>query len=159
MSRRQIVILLAVLLLVFAALMAVRLGPRMTDEPDSIPTVATQSIDPQPAPSYDATLSIDSDRWPNVTNHIVEAIADGYSSICTLERDDAEERREFAIGSYPTAPGMDRDEYPFATCEEGGTGASVELVPSTENRSMGGWYGNEIEQYSDGTQLLVMVIE
>ena len=40
--------------------------------------------------------------------------------------------------------GFDRDEFPYATTKEGGKGAAVNYVPSSENRSHGANLGSFI---------------
>lgn len=117
------------------------------------PPVPTTTTKPVPA----KTLTFSLARYPNVADHIRDAIADGESAVCTLDRDGADDRRADAVVGHATAKGKDRDEYPFAICTEGGTGADIRLVPSGENRSAGAWMGNKLERWPDGTRVLVVV--
>jgi hypothetical protein len=96
-------------------------------------------------------LTIDSSRWPNISQHTVNAQLAGRSITCTIDRPGAAARRATALRNVPTRSGFDRDEYPPAVCREGGQGADVWLVPSSENRSEGAWLESQIHPYSDGT--------
>jgi uncharacterized protein YuzB (UPF0349 family) len=49
------------------------------------------------------------------------------------------------------------DEYPFASTEEGGTGAILRCVDSTENSSEGGQLGNFYKTINDGDQFDIFV--
>lgn len=75
---------------------------------------------------------------PQAAQHIADAQADGKPSTLTLDRPGTAARRSASLAGIATAPGMDRDEYPPATFAEGGAGASVRLIPSSDNRSAGG---------------------
>jgi hypothetical protein len=65
-----------------------------------------------------------------------------------------EQRREESFAGIPAKTGYDRDEWPMAMCEEGGAGASVRYVTPSDNRGAGGWVGNQLENYPDGTRVL-----
>ncbi|MGG5833090.1 hypothetical protein ACQ4LK_24085, partial [Bacillus pumilus] len=54
--------------------------------------------------------------------HIEEAIDEGHSSVCTIDRKHSDEQREQSLHGIPTKRGYDRDEWPMAMCKEGGTG-------------------------------------
>lgn len=120
-------------------------------------TTAPTASKPAAKPIAARTLAFSLARYPNVADHIRDAIKAGESSVCTLDREGADERRDAAVKGHAAAKGMDRDEYPFAVCLEGGKGADVRLVPSGENRSAGAWMGNKLEQLPDGTRVLVVV--
>lgn len=102
-------------------------------------------------------LTIDSARWPNISKHTVDAQLAGKSIVCTLDRPGAATRRTEALRNVPTRPEFDRDEYPPAVCREGGHGADVQYVPSSENRSEGAWLGSQLAIYSDGTIIEIKV--
>jgi hypothetical protein len=51
----------------------------------------------------------------------------------------------------PTKKGYDRDEWPMAMCEEGGTGANVKYISPSDNRGAGSWVSNQLDKYPDGT--------
>lgn len=108
--------------------------------------------------AYDVIIEFPADRYPQTAAHIVDAIENGWSAICTIDRDGAEERRNAALAYMPTRHGYDRDEWPMAMCEEGGAGASVAYVESSDNRGAGAWVGNQLEPYPDGTRVLFKVV-
>jgi hypothetical protein len=53
------------------------------------------------------------------------------------------------LRGIPTKPGYDRDEYPPAMSDEGGTRADVRYVLSAENRSAGSVMRNQLAPYCD----------
>lgn len=106
---------------------------------------------------YDATLTFPVDRYPQTAAHIKSAIKAGESAICTIDRDGADENRDESLAGIPTKDGYDRDEWPMAMCAEGGAGADVEYVPSSDNRGSGSWVGNALEDYPDGTRVLFVL--
>lgn len=99
------------------------------------------------------TLEFPADRYPKTAAHIRNAIDKGESAVCTIDRDGAEENREDSLRGIPTKKGFDRDEWPMAMCEEGGTGADIQYIPPSDNRGAGSWVGNALEDYPDGTQV------
>lgn len=103
--------------------------------------------------SYDEVLHFPTERYPLTADHISDAIAAGHPSVCTIDRDGADANRRESLAGIPTKSGYDRDEWPMAVCEEGGAGASVRYVPSSDNRGSGAWVGNAIEDFSDGTRV------
>lgn len=109
------------------------------------------------AENYDAILEFPADRFPTVAAHIASAILAGKSSVCTIDRDGADQRREASLAGIPTRDGYDRDEWPMAVCAEGGAGASVTYIDPTENRGAGSWVGNSLEKYPDGTRVKFVV--
>ncbi|ANF96469.1 NucA/NucB deoxyribonuclease domain-containing protein [Paenibacillus bovis] len=109
------------------------------------------------AAAYDYTLNFPSDRYPETADHIRDAIADGHSDVCTIDRTGADERREDSLRGVPTKSGYDRDEWPMAMCLEGGTGADIRYVIPSDNRGAGSWVGNRLENYPDGTKVKFIV--
>ncbi|MEJ8304291.1 NucA/NucB deoxyribonuclease domain-containing protein [Saccharibacillus sacchari] len=99
------------------------------------------------------TLEFPVDRYPKTAAHIQNAISKGESAVCTIDRDGAKENREESLRGIPTKKGLDRDEWPMAMCEEGGTGADIEYILPSDNRGAGSWVGNALENYPDGTQV------
>ncbi|MFP3876041.1 NucA/NucB deoxyribonuclease domain-containing protein [Bacillus paralicheniformis] len=106
---------------------------------------------------YDEVLIFPSDRYPETGAHIRKAIKKGHSKICTIDRDGADERRKESLKDVPSKSGYDRDEWPMAMCEEGGTGASVEYISPSDNRGAGSWVGNQVSDYPDGTKILFKI--
>ncbi|KAB8139243.1 hypothetical protein F9U64_01060 [Gracilibacillus oryzae] len=107
--------------------------------------------------TYDVTLHFPVSEYPETAAHIEEAIANGESAICTIDRNGADENRNDSLAGIPTRDGYDRDEFPMAMCEEGGEGASVKYVEPSDNRGAGAWVGNQLEQYPDGTRVLFVL--
>jgi hypothetical protein len=77
--------------------------------------------------------------------------------VCTIERDGADERREESLAPYPPISGYDRDEWPMAMCLEGGAGADVRYISPSDNRGVGAWVSNQLEDYPDGTRVKFIV--
>lgn len=101
-------------------------------------------------------LEFPADRYPETAKHIQDAIANGESATCTINRDQAEENRSKSLKGIPTKKGYDRDEWPMAMCEEGGEGANIEYITPSDNRGAGSWVGNQLEDYADGTRVEFM---
>lgn len=118
-----------------------------------ISTATTKST----AENYDVILEFPADKYPTVAAHIASAILAGESAVCTIDRAGADQRREASLAGIPTRDGYDRDEWPMAMCEEGGSGASVAYIDPTENRGAGSWVGNSLEKYPDGTRVKFVV--
>lgn len=73
---------------------------------------------------------------PNIYKHTLSSFLKGYPQILHYDADKERRkiRRKEATSNYPTIPGKDRDEYPYASTFEGGKGANIAYVPSAENR-------------------------
>lgn len=106
---------------------------------------------------YDYELVFPSDQYPETALHIHGAIAQGYSSICTIDRKGAESNRKLSLAGIDTRAGYDRDEWPMAMCEEGGKGASVAYIDSSDNRGAGSWVGHQLSEYPNGAKVLFIV--
>ncbi|MBW5468513.1 DNA-entry nuclease [Brevibacillus formosus] len=105
----------------------------------------------------DHTIVFPSDRYPQTAKHIKEAIASGKSAICTIDRNGADENRQESLKGIPTKKGFDRDEWPMAMCAEGGTGAHIQYISPSDNRGAGSWISNQLEEFSDGTKVEILV--
>lgn len=103
--------------------------------------------------NHDTVIYFPANRYPQTAEHIQKAIAKGESDICTIDRNGAEERRDESLKGIPTKKGYDRDEWPMAVCMEGGKGADIEYVKPKDNRGAGGWIGNRLEGFPDGTKV------
>ena len=132
------------------------LGAQITWD-GSTQTVGITTDGAPAAEKYDAVLEFPADRFPTVAAHIASAILAGESAVCTIDRAGADQRREASLAGIPTRDGYDRDEWPMAMCEEGGSGASVAYIDPTENRGAGSWVGNALEKYPDGTRVKFIV--
>jgi hypothetical protein len=106
---------------------------------------------------YDAVLEFPADVYPQTGAHIAAAIMAGESAICTIDRKGAEQRRQASLAGIPTLEGYDRDEWPMAMCAEGGKGAHIAYVESSDNRGAGAFVGNALEQYQDGARVKFVI--
>ena len=98
----------------------------------------------------EAVVTIDASRAPQAAQHVRDAQAAGHPSVLTLDRPGTTERRAEALRGIPIAPGLDRDEYPPATFEEGGLGASVRHIPKSDNCSAGAQMAQQLSGLPDG---------
>ncbi|MDY8094187.1 NucA/NucB deoxyribonuclease domain-containing protein [Paenibacillus polymyxa] len=103
------------------------------------------------------TLEFPSSRHPETGAHIRDAIAAGYSAVCTIDRDGAEENRKESLKGYPTKKGYDRDEWPMAMCAEGGAGADIRYITPSDNRGAGSWVSHQLDKYADETKVRFIV--
>lgn len=106
---------------------------------------------------YDYELLFPSEKYPETALHIYGAIEQGHSNICTIDRAGAEANRKLSLAGIDTKKGYDRDEWPMAMCQEGGEGASVAYVASSDNRGAGSWVGHQLSDYPDGAKVLFVV--
>ena len=121
-----------------------------------------QSSEPTPRSSCrrirrTVVVRLDDDRWPLTTDHILDAIRSGERRILHLDRRNAERHRAEATRGIPTRRGFDRDEYPPAFSREGGRGADVRYVRSSDRRGAGASLGNQLRRYCNGQRFRVRV--
>ncbi len=107
--------------------------------------------------NYDVVLNFPASKYPETAAHIKNAIENGESPICTVDRDGADDNRDESLKGIPTKEGYDRDEFPMAMCAEGGEGADIAYVESSDNRGSGSWVGNQLEDYPNGTRVLFVI--
>ncbi|ODP26190.1 DNA-entry nuclease [Paenibacillus nuruki] len=93
-------------------------------------------------------------RYPETVQHMKEAIENGQPSICTIDRDGADRRRENSLRNTPIKKGFDRDEFPPAVCVEGGHGADIKYVHPSDNRGSGAWLGRRIQDYPGHSNII-----
>ncbi|MES5853284.1 DNA-entry nuclease [Bacillus cereus group sp. MG68] len=103
--------------------------------------------------TYDQVLEFPKGRYPETGKHITDAIKEGHSEVCTIDRGGAADRRKLSLAPYPSKKGYDRDEWPMAMCKEGGKGAHIEYISPADNRGAGSWVGNKLDKYPDGTRV------
>ena len=80
-------------------------------------------------------------KYPNIADHVRDAIRSGQPVILHIDRRHAEAHRAASTDDLPTKRGYDRDEYPPAMSREGGESADVRHVKSSENRAAGASMG------------------
>ncbi|HHP1114320.1 DNA-entry nuclease [Bacillus cereus group sp. MYBK163-2] len=103
--------------------------------------------------TYDQVLEFPKERYPETGKHITDAIKEGHSEVCTIDRGGAADRRKLSLAPYSSKKGYDRDEWPMAMCKEGGKGAHIEYISPADNRGAGSWVGNKLDKYPDGTRV------
>ncbi|MDM5235706.1 DNA-entry nuclease [Bacillus cereus] len=103
--------------------------------------------------TYDQVLEFPKERYPETGKHITNAIKEGHSEVCTIDRGGAADRRKLSLAPYRSKKGYDRDEWPMAMCKEGGKGAHIEYISPADNRGAGSWVGNKLDKYPDGTRV------
>ncbi|MGE6619298.1 NucA/NucB deoxyribonuclease domain-containing protein [Bacillus thuringiensis] len=102
-------------------------------------------------------LEFPSSRYPQTGAHIKEAIEQGKTDICTIDRKGVADRRKQSLANVPTKKGLDRDEFPMAICLEGGKGAHIKYINPSDNRGAGSFVGNKLEKFKDGTKVRIFV--
>ncbi|PDY47461.1 NucA/NucB deoxyribonuclease domain-containing protein [Bacillus pseudomycoides] len=102
-------------------------------------------------------IEFPSNKYPETASHIKDAIANGKTDICTIDRKGAAERRKQSLANVPTKKGYDRDEYPLAMCKEGGAGANIKYIKPSDNRGAGSYIGNKVEELPDGAKFKIVV--
>ena len=88
-------------------------------------------------------------RYPETTDHFMDAIDAGHAALLHIDRENADLHREQSLANFPPRSGYDRDEYPPAMSEEGGYGADVRYIDPSDNRGAGSVMGNALEDYCE----------
>lgn len=52
--------------------------------------------------AYDQVLEFPKDRYPETGKHITDAIKEGHSEVCTIDRGGAADRRKLSLAPYPS---------------------------------------------------------
>src|SRR5262249_1086176 len=99
----------------------------------------------------DTTYTFSRSKNPEAAGHVEAAQAKGSAVVLTIDRTGTKGRRRDSLRGIATAAGKDRDEYPPAMFKEGGLGASVTLIDSSDNRSAGAAMGAALRQYPNDT--------
>ena len=89
-------------------------------------------------------------KYPNITDHVRDAIRSGQPVILHIDRRHADAHRAESTDDLPTKRGYDRDEYPPAMSREGGESADVRHVKSSENRAAGASMGGQLRGFCNG---------
>ncbi|WP_422773325.1 putative T7SS-secreted protein [Plantactinospora sp. WMMC1484] len=120
---------------------------------------------------YVKEIPINSSRHPESAQHILDAQSgqiwrgdrvvqgDPKPSILTIDRAGADANRADSLrGVEPRGrDGLDRDEYPPAMFAEGGEGASVKYIDSSDNTGAGASMGNRLRGLPDGAMIKITV--
>ena len=120
---------------------------------DDKPLPADQSgVASEPTPVY-----IDPNQCPQSAKHAENAQVQGKPNVLTIDRSRAEARRRAALRGIHSKPHSDRDEYPPAVAEEGGSGASVRHIKPSDNRGLGASMRGQVQGLRDGEKFRVIV--
>lgn len=95
-------------------------------------------------------ISLPRSKYPATIAHVEQAIAEGQPSVLHIARNKAKSNRAKSLSGIPTKDGFDRDEWPMAMTEEGGSGAHVAYVPSSDNQGAGSSVGGQLGAYCNG---------
>jgi hypothetical protein len=107
-------------------------------------------------------IGFSSTKYPNIKEHFDRGVKAGWPQILVVNRRGTEGRRDRLLEGYETRDGYDRDEYPPAVGRGAGRKAlmrgtkpvgwraTVEYVPSSENRSHGSTMGAKLRRFCDG---------
>lgn len=101
---------------------------------------------------------IDSQKYPESAEHIKAAVREGHPAMLTLNRSMADENRRQSLAGIPERSYADRDEYPPASFSEGGQGAHVAYINSSDNRGSGSSFRWQLSGVPDGTRVRFRVI-
>ncbi|MCE0829060.1 NucA/NucB deoxyribonuclease domain-containing protein [Buttiauxella sp. A2-C2_NF] len=100
-------------------------------------------------------ITINRDKYPESSKHIEDAQAAGQPTVLTIDRSGAAQRRRDSLKDTSPVKGMDRDEYPPAMFNEGGTGSSVRPIKPSDNRGAGSCIGAQCRNLPDGTSVII----
>ncbi|MGV4413592.1 DUF6443 domain-containing protein [Chryseobacterium sp. T1] len=117
---------------------------------------------------YNSTGSVNVNKFhfvyqsvtPSIYQHTLNSFRIGKPEVLHYDNDKSRQaqRRKESTGTIPTKPGMQRDEYPYASTFEGGKGANVAYVPSRENSSQGGSLGALYKTMTQGEAFMVIPV-
>lgn len=96
-------------------------------------------------------------RHPEAAQHVEDAQDAGHPSYLTIDRAGASQRRGESMRGNPSVSGKDRDEYPPAMFEEGGSGSSVRAIDPSDNRGAGSSIRHQCSGLSDGELVHIVV--
>src|SRR5206468_75467 len=97
-------------------------------------------------------IVIDKEKYPEAAKHI----EDNGPVIGRIDRKGADKRRRASLKGKKTKKGKDRDEVPPAILDTGGSGSSVRLIDSSDNRGAGSSMGHQMSDLPNGT--LVQIV-
>lgn len=100
-------------------------------------------------------VNLDDQKNDDTIAHARVAVIAGQPRILHIDRPSADAHRKASLRGIPRKHGFDRDEYPPAASREGGTGADVKLVPSSDNRSAGSRMKIQLQPYCDGQAFIL----
>jgi len=119
------------------------------------PEVGGQACQTGPKDPAGVYVNLDNVKNAEAIDHVRDAVAKGQPRILHWDPADSDARRKASLRGVATAPGKDRDEYPPAASAEGGTGADVRLISSSDNRSAGSRMNAQMSVYCAGTRFVL----
>lgn len=120
--------------------------------------VSTNDVNVFSGYSNYTVVIIDSQKYPESAEHIKVAVREGHPAMLTLNRSGADENRRQSLAGIPERSYADRDEYPPASFSEGGQGAHVAYIDSSDNRGSGSSFRWQLSGVPDGTRVRFRVI-
>jgi hypothetical protein len=90
-----------------------------------------------------------------IIDHVMDARRKGHPRTLHIARDQEKANRRASLKGIATRTGFDRDEYPPAMTDEGGKGADVRYIKSSENRSAGSVMGAQLRPYCNGQRFII----
>lgn len=99
---------------------------------------------------------VDGKKYPESAKHIRDAQAAGHPKVLTINRSGAKNNRKASLKGIPTRSGKDRDEYPPAMFKEGGKGASVRHIDSSDNQAAGASIGGQCRGLPNGARVVIV---
>lgn len=100
-------------------------------------------------------VNLDDQKNDDTIAHARAAVIAGKPRMLHIARALADAHRNASLRGIPTKRGFDRDEYPPAASAEGGRGADVEYVESSDNRSAGSRMKIQLRLYCDGQAFIL----
>lgn len=111
--------------------------------------------------NFRAVHLVKEDKTPNIYRHTLNSFRAGKPDVLHYDSDLGRraQRRKEALQGYPSLRnGTSRDEYPYASTFEGGTGAMVAYVPKGEQNIQGGELSGLYKKLSQGDAFLVLPV-
>ncbi|RZM74390.1 hypothetical protein C3B51_19725 [Pseudoalteromonas rubra] len=109
--------------------------------------------------SVSKSVKVSHSKHPETAKHIEDAQAAGHPQTLTINRAGTAANRKASLRGVPTKKGYDRDEYPPAMFEEGGSGASVRYISPGDNRGAGSSIGAQCRGLACGTKVNIEVVD
>lgn len=106
------------------------------------------------AKAYERIIAFPAEEFPERAMFFQNAFDQTKTMVCTLDRKHTEARNREALKNHPDKAGHDRVQWPLPICEEGGAGAYVGYVRSSENEGAEKWLQKELSRHKDGTRLV-----
>jgi hypothetical protein len=97
-------------------------------------------------------VSLSRSVQPDMYDQITRVEAERGSSVYTHDPALAGPNRATSLEGYPPSAGYDRSEWPPASTQEGGSGADVQYLSPSQNRSNGASIGNQLRGLPAGTR-------